>query len=151
MRAVTQPYALLGRISRSLSPGVEDPGVHRFDLDGRPLHVGDAFFLCVGAIATRGETDAFLHLPLTDGLGLTGGSASGGVALTPGEATRLLVVEGRPGIPAGSSSGLDPWQNHTLALRVEFVEAAAQTTESGARGTEVGGFSMRGSAQASGR
>jgi len=133
-RSATAPYARLGRGPLvSPSPGVADPGIHRFSLrDASPLlQEGEAFLLCAGVGGVKRlpaddpRREPFLHLPLTNV----------STAASPGQpgATFLLATEDRGAARAGETSGLDPWRGHTFTLRAEFVEeaggAAAPTRE----------------------
>jgi len=124
-RSAAPPHALIGLKATSPSPGVADPGTHRFDLSRgafrRPLEASEPFLLCVGTVERQplpadGDSEPFIHVPVT-------AVATAGKAGSPG-ATFLMVLKDHGGSPAGSTSALDPWAGHTLALRAEFEEVA---------------------------
>jgi len=130
-RSASPPYARLGGGPWvSPSPGVADPGIHRFSLrDAAPvLQEGEAFLLCAGVGALKPlpaddpRKEPFLHLPLTNVS--TAASPS-----QPG-ATFLLATQDHGAMKAGDISGLDPWKGHTFTLRAEFVEEAGATAAS---------------------
>jgi len=128
VRAVRLPYEALLSLT-SPSPGVEDPGVHRFRLAGAPvLLAGDGFLLCVGAVGVNplpadGGGEPFLHLPLTN-------VSTAGQAGRPG-ATFLRAVQNHGLDLVGDISTMDPWEGHTLSLRADFVEVPSAPTATG--------------------
>jgi len=135
MRSAESPHNLLtgSEVMTSASPSVEDPGTHRFKYSGSGpvLEENELFLMCIGIaeIKTLPADDTgslpFLHMPL---LPLETTATKG----VPG-ATMLLVppTPGQQHVRAVQTSGLDPFQGQTFALRAEFV-AAASSSSSGA-------------------
>jgi len=125
MRSVAPPHPQIGngKMLFSASPGVADPGTHRFDLASRSPLFGEAehFFLCVGIGKERTlpadpeGTLPFLHLPLTN-------VSTAGQEDLPG-ATKLIVPPVPDEARAFQTTGPDPWQGHTFVIRAEFVAA----------------------------
>lgn len=125
MRAPHPPHHMLGNSTMlsSESPGVADPGTHRFLPAGAfpALEPESPFWLCIGIGRVRrlpadGQDDVpFLHLPLTNVS--TAGSERAS------EPTFLLDHS-----PSSEAQGTgvkvtrDPWAGHTFVLRGEFVE-----------------------------
>jgi len=126
LRASEAPHAKLdgSKLLISPSPGVVDPGTHRFKFNGQgpQFEAGQLFLLCIGIgeVKTLPADNIgnlpFLHLPLT----------SVSTAGTEGEAgaTMLIVPPAAGHAKAFQTSGLDPWAGHTFVLRAEYVEQA---------------------------
>jgi len=141
IRSVAPPHPQIGngKMLFSASPGVADPGTHRFDLASRSPLFGEAehFFLCVGVGKERtlpADPEGslpFLHLPLTN-------VSTAGQEDLPG-ATKLIVPPAPDQARAFQTAGPDPWKGHTFVIRAEFVaapESAAPTSSPAAgRGT----------------
>jgi hypothetical protein len=113
LRSAFPPYTLISPAERnSQSPGVEDPGMHRF-VDPFPptTHAaGEQFLLCAGAagrewFSADGNMTPFLHLPLTYTVNLT-------------ELPILLDARNDHGPLVALK---DPWNGTTLTLRAECV------------------------------
>mmetsp|Transcript_49464 Transcript_49464/g.124578 ORF Transcript_49464/g.124578 Transcript_49464/m.124578 type:complete len:180 (-) Transcript_49464:360-899(-) len=129
IRSVGAPHPLLSgtKMLFSASPGVADPGTHRFDLESRSPVFGEAepFFLCIGIGEERAlpadpeGTLPFLHLPLTN-------VSTAGQDDLPG-ATKLIVPPAPHMERAFQTAGPDPWHGHTFVIRTEFVAAQEQT------------------------
>lgn len=108
--------AALGAALTSPSPGVTDPGVHRFQLREWPvLEAGTLFFFCVSTgdvkqlLTDSSASKAFLHLPLTNV-----------AAASQDEAGWMILREDGKEIPAEELQNL--WLEHRITLRVEFLE-----------------------------
>jgi len=118
MRSTASPHALQGAPMTSLSPGVADPGIHRFDMRGKGeiLEKDDSFLMCVGIGQVRtlpadgAGSEPFLHLPLSEVSSASDDEAPG--------TTFLLSV------PDLQRSEHDPWKGHTFVLRIEFMGSA---------------------------
>jgi len=120
-RSARPPYETLGAEERSPSPGVTDPGVHRFQLNTSNVpvfEVGEQFLLCIGTgevqelpYDVNGKDSAMLHLPLTN-------LSAAGMANEAG----WTVLRG---LPETTENVTNPWDGYGLSLRVEFVEYRA--------------------------
>mmetsp|Transcript_49463 Transcript_49463/g.124574 ORF Transcript_49463/g.124574 Transcript_49463/m.124574 type:complete len:180 (-) Transcript_49463:360-899(-) len=129
VRSVEEPHHQLGnsKMIFSASPGVADPGTHRFDLASQSpvFDEGEPFLLCVGIGSERAlpadpeGTLPFLHLPLTN-------VSTAGQDDLPG-ATKLIVPPAPHMERAFQTAGPDPWHGHTFVIRTEFVAAQEQT------------------------
>jgi hypothetical protein len=124
IRSADAPHQLVGdgKPLISESPGVTDPGIHRFKLAGSsPVFAkAEHFFLCIG-IGREHTLPAdpegslpFLHLPLTN-ISTAGEKHLAG-------ATKLIV----PPAPhdeqqAFQAARPDPWHGHTFVVRAEFI------------------------------
>lgn len=141
IRSVDAPHPRIGdgKMLFSASPGVADPGMHRFNLSSRSPVFGEAepFFLCVGigkekALPADPEGGLpFLHLPLTN-------VSTAGQEHLPG-ATKLIVPPAPHEQRAFQTAGPDPWHGHTFVIRAEFVAAPERTqsatSQTGSKGS----------------
>jgi len=131
-RCAIAPYAPLANKSVSPSPSVTDPGVHRFHLGEQwpTLDAKQDFLLCVSAgdvrsLPSDGEAGKpFLHLPLTN-------VSTTALQQLPG----WTVIRTAGALDEGKNL-TDPWNGHTMSLRVEFVQKPASGSGSGRRLTE---------------
>lgn len=105
----------------SPSPGIADPGVHRFELVDvfKILQKGERLALCVSAgdsVSLPSDVSnavPFLHLPLTNA-----------AQETPNSTFLLATVEDGEAKPGDRV--WDPWDGLSLALRAEFVEVVPE-------------------------
>jgi len=116
IRGAAKPYEAM-TVLTSPSPGVTDPGIHRFRLaEKSPIFEPDEkFFLCISAgdvrsMSTDGTSEPFLHLPLS----IVTSVAEG----VPGWMMLRSDSDGSIGAEALS----DVWKDHRLSLRAEFLE-----------------------------
>eukprot|EP00931_Biecheleriopsis_adriatica_P001869 TRINITY_DN10237_c0_g1_i2.p1 TRINITY_DN10237_c0_g1~~TRINITY_DN10237_c0_g1_i2.p1 ORF type:complete len:1062 (+),score=227.32 TRINITY_DN10237_c0_g1_i2:63-3188(+) len=121
-RSAVAPYVPLSEEVKSSSEGVTDPGVHRFVLGSawlQALQAGQNFLLCVRtgevkALPSDGEGgEPFVHLPLTN----VSTAATKGL---PGWTVIRDIDD--PMREGGNLS--DPWDGHSMSLRVEYSESA---------------------------
>jgi len=112
MRSPKPPFKALGAPWHSGSREIMDSITHRFILGKRaPVQrKGAAFLFCVAVQAKLGigGFEPYLELPLTE-LGAAGNKEGPG---------RTFLFEPKTGVTSGS----DPWNGYTLALRAEFVQ-----------------------------
>jgi len=134
LRKTRPPFAVLNGsgLMLSSSPGVRDPGTHRFAFGGKGpvFEEGEDFLMCVGIGEERhlpADDPArapFLHLPLRE---ISTAGERGEVGAT------ALILKPRPGDEGVLTTELNPWKSHTFVLRSEFVEVAASGAAAPAR------------------
>eukprot|EP00929_Paragymnodinium_shiwhaense_P086892 TRINITY_DN47275_c0_g1_i1.p1 TRINITY_DN47275_c0_g1~~TRINITY_DN47275_c0_g1_i1.p1 ORF type:complete len:1163 (-),score=184.09 TRINITY_DN47275_c0_g1_i1:181-3669(-) len=125
VRSPEKPFEVIGGPVSSPSPGVEDPGNHRFDLrssDFPTFKEGELFLLCVGTegrpeLASDGtELEPFIHLPMAKVF-------EGQVEGQPGY-TFLLATKNTTGVKVGETKRT--WADWTYVVRSEFYETGEE-------------------------